>query len=675
MATTSAATATSTTAPAGAPAGGPRAAKHAHDPLGPVGDFLPWIIYWGMAGSVAFRTTLAVAAGVAVLLLVVRRLSGAPMRTLGVGSAAVFVVLLGLAFVVSDAFLERWLQPLANLGLLLVVLGGMAVRRPFVMDYAKESVSPEMAASSGFLWLNQRFTAIWAVAFGVMTVSSFIPPLVEGDATIKEGGSTLSIVGYWVVPFVALGIAAAVNVLLVKGLRGPDGDDDTPGTGLTPAAAAGSSAPADAAVPAWTVTVPEASMADEDLPVRVEGVPAGSTVAVEVDLADVLNRRFTSRATFDAPDGRVDTSADAPTTGSWTGADAGAAIWAASWDEAGDPELFLPSWGPMSGQLRVEVDGSSVVRTFTRRGLVAGAKVEEVSGHGVVGRLFLPAGTAAGAAVLVGGSEGGVDSMSADAAFLANHGVAALVVGLFGAPGLPDSLVEVPLEPIGAGAALVAERAGVDPSAVVLVGISRGSEAVLSAASHLVGLSPGAVVALSPGAVVWEALADDGSPTGRSSWTVTGAPLPFVGVDDVAVDRDLLRSARRSVLHRHAPHLMHLRAAYEGGLAGPAAAAATIPVERITGRIHLVAGGADALWPSDAMAKLVVERRKAHGRTDDDVAVLPGAGHLLRTPLVPVRPFNSGGIVFGGEPAAQAAAQRAVGDALLHAAGAQPAPS
>ncbi|MCD9623609.1 acyl-CoA thioester hydrolase/BAAT C-terminal domain-containing protein [Rhabdothermincola salaria] len=648
-------------APAAA-AGG--ASEPTHDPLGPFGDFLPWILYWVLVGNLGFRATLALAAGLALALLVVRRLMGAPTRTLNVGGVAVFAVLLGLAFVVDDAFLERWLQPLSNLGLLLVVLGGMAVGRPFVMDYARGSVSSEMAATPGFLWLNQRFTAIWAVAFAVMTVSAFVPPLIEGDATIKEGGSPLSIAGYWVVPYLALGVAALVNVVLVKGIQGPDADaaqidEDRPGTGL--AEVAGEPTPADQGP---LVSVASASMVTDDLPVTVSGVAAGASVELELQLTDALNRRFVSRATFSAPDGVVDTSRHAPVDGDWAGVDPNAAVWAAQWDEEGPPQLFLPSWGPMHGLVTATVDGRVGRAELVRHGIAPGVTVAEVREGGVVGRLFLPAGPAATGVVLVGGSEGGIDSMSANASSLASQGVAALVVGLFGAEGLPTSLDLVPLEPIAAGVSLLAERAAVDPSAISLLGISRGAEAVLAAAAELPGLRCASVVALSPGSTVWESMTDDGSPTGRSSWTVGGSALPFAPIDSVAVDRDLWRTAVARIHDRHAPRFMHLRAAYEGGLAGAEAEAAAIGVERIDAPLHLFAGAGDALWPSVAMGRRIVDRRQEHGHGTDELTVFDGAGHLLRMPLIPVRPFTTGPIDLGGEPAGHAAAQAALGRML-----------
>jgi hypothetical protein len=227
-----------TTATTGTTSAAPR-----KDPLGTFGDFLPWILYWVLVGNVPFRTSLLIALGAAALVLAIHRATDGKWRTLPVGSFVVFAVLAVLAFVVSDAFLERWLQPLSNLGLLLVVVGGMAVGRPFTLEYAEDSVSPAMARSEGFRWLNQRLTAIWVVAFVVMTVSSFVPPIVEGDATMHDGGRLLSILGYWIVPFVGMGIAALATVVIVRGMQddSPADDDHHPGTGSSTGVASSTS--------------------------------------------------------------------------------------------------------------------------------------------------------------------------------------------------------------------------------------------------------------------------------------------------------------------------------------------------------------------------------------------------------------------------------------------------
>ena len=108
--------------------------------------FLPWILYWILVGNVDFRLAMVIVLAVAVATQVIGRLRKQPWRSLEIGSLGVFVLLTVAAFVVSDAALEQWLQPLSNLGLLVVALGGIVVGRPFVREYAVDTVDPERPA-------------------------------------------------------------------------------------------------------------------------------------------------------------------------------------------------------------------------------------------------------------------------------------------------------------------------------------------------------------------------------------------------------------------------------------------------------------------------------------------------------------------------------------------------
>lgn len=66
-------------------------------------------------------------------------------------------------------------------------------------------------------------------------------------------------------------------------------------------------------------------------------------------------------------------------------------------------------------------------------------------------------------------------------------------------------------------------------------------------------------------------------------------------------------------------------------------AAATIPVERISGDLLLIAGGDDRVWPSVAFATAISQRRQAHGgRTT--IVEHPDAGHRLLLPGEVPRP-------------------------------------
>jgi hypothetical protein len=56
-------------------------------------------------------------------------------------------------------------------GLLLIVLLSMALRRPFTMQYARESVPAEMWTNPAFIRANYVITGVWAIAFAVLVVT------------------------------------------------------------------------------------------------------------------------------------------------------------------------------------------------------------------------------------------------------------------------------------------------------------------------------------------------------------------------------------------------------------------------------------------------------------------------------------------------------------------------
>jgi len=149
---------------------------------------------------------------VAVAVQVIGRLRRQPWRILEVGSLAVFVLLTLAAFVVDDDVLARWMQPLSNLGIFLVALGGLAVGRPFVRQYAAASVE-RTARTDGFATITRDMTVLWVAVFAAMTVVSAIPPIVDGDATLRDSDDLLSILCYWVLPYVLLAIGGLVSAL------------------------------------------------------------------------------------------------------------------------------------------------------------------------------------------------------------------------------------------------------------------------------------------------------------------------------------------------------------------------------------------------------------------------------------------------------------------------------
>jgi hypothetical protein len=59
-------------------------------------------------------------------------------------------------------------------GLMLLVLAGVALGRPFTLAMARAKVLPERAATAGFLRTHQLIATAWAAAFGVLALADLV---------------------------------------------------------------------------------------------------------------------------------------------------------------------------------------------------------------------------------------------------------------------------------------------------------------------------------------------------------------------------------------------------------------------------------------------------------------------------------------------------------------------
>ena len=185
--------------------------------------FAPWIVYWVLVGNVPFTTAVVVALAVAVLSFMIGRVKDEPGRTLEIGAVGTFLVLTVLTFTLSQSFMERWMQPMSNAGIFVVALTGVLIGKPFVREFAEVDQPPEVVNSDVFARITTLLTWIWVAAFGGMTVSSLVPPIVQRGATILDTKTPLSFVCYWVVPFSLLGLAALASRILPEKMA--PGDD------------------------------------------------------------------------------------------------------------------------------------------------------------------------------------------------------------------------------------------------------------------------------------------------------------------------------------------------------------------------------------------------------------------------------------------------------------------
>jgi len=232
------------------------------------------------------------------------------------------------------------------------------------------------------------------------------------------------------------------------------------------------------------------------------------------------------------------------------------------------------------------------------------------------GFLLTPARPRRLGVVVLGGSSGRVDV--ARARLFAGAGAIAIALRWFGGDGQVPGICEVPLESFVPATDRLVE-AGCDR--IAYVGTSKGAEAALLLAcfDHRIET----VVAVSPTSVVWANIGpgrDGVAWPPRSSWTRNGTPLPFIAHDQAW--QPVLRDGLVAWRGQHEQSLV--RFAADVGVA-------TIPVEQALAEIILVAGGDDALWPSDMFARSVADRLASAGKRTTLVEH-PAAGHRVLLP-------------------------------------------
>ncbi|MFA1623426.1 acyl-CoA thioester hydrolase/BAAT C-terminal domain-containing protein [Rhizobium mongolense] len=156
---------------------------------------------------------------------------------------------------------------------------------------------------------------------------------------------------------------------------------------------------------------------------------------------------------------------------------------------------------------------------------------------------------------------------------------------------------------------------------IAIAGTSKGAEAALLVATRDERVD--AVFAMSPTSVVWGNIGpgrDGIAWPERSSWTWKSEPLPFVPTDP-------------SWTKEYANGLVSYRSLFEHCLQRFAKSipAVTIPVEQSRANIVLIAGGSDALWPSESFARSVLHRRQMFAK-EAELICDPEAGHRILLP-------------------------------------------
>jgi dienelactone hydrolase len=261
--------------------------------------------------------------------------------------------------------------------------------------------------------------------------------------------------------------------------------------------------------------------------------------------------------------------------------------------------------------------------------------------------------------VVLNGSGGGLNEPRA--ALYASHGYAALALGYFKAPGLPDYISNTPLEYFENALQWVHRHLKPHRGQVALSGQSRGGELVLL----LGAMFPqwvSAVMAYVPGAVVHSAQNACDPALGPDSrngpaWLYRGQPLPHLWQGN--------RTATWQPWDEGPEPRRHANALLTALQDADAVERAAIAVERIAGPVLLLSASDDGSWPSSLYSRMVTDRlaRHAHPHAVQHLD-FAGAGHSILFPFVPTtqlvyaHPVSGRLSTTGGAPAPNALADQ-----------------
>jgi hypothetical protein len=192
-------------------------------------SFSPWLIF--LLGTRFTSLSGAIALGlVAALVVAARAIGHHRLHLLDVASVLYFTGL-GLALEVvhpaSVTYWTRYAQAGSHAFLTLIVLGSVAIGRPFTESYARETTPKELWGTPQFRSVNRQVSLVWGLAFLVGTISLIIAGSVTGRPFLLR----------ILIPFGALAWAYSYTQRVITARRAAAGGGPAGGGGGAAAAA------------------------------------------------------------------------------------------------------------------------------------------------------------------------------------------------------------------------------------------------------------------------------------------------------------------------------------------------------------------------------------------------------------------------------------------------------
>jgi hypothetical protein len=161
----------------------------------PVTGFAPWILLAVVDGPSRVVLAAGLACALGALICAAGALAGKRPKLLDL-TAITFFGALAIAAALASAGSRHWLgvwsEELSNAAIAFVALLSLAIRRPFTLQYARESTERTLWNTPLFLRINYVITAVWAAAL----VANFIVGYI-GDGPLHQPNNIWT---NWIIP-------------------------------------------------------------------------------------------------------------------------------------------------------------------------------------------------------------------------------------------------------------------------------------------------------------------------------------------------------------------------------------------------------------------------------------------------------------------------------------------
>lgn len=362
--------------------------------------------------------------------------------------------------------------------------------------------------------------------------------------------------------------------------------------------------------------IPEKSYIDEELDIKISGLPKHENVLVRAVSSDYycINAGMSEQGkdsvweaygVFKADNnGIVQLKNAVPIEGTYKSCDSMGLFYSMVIKEFHEYNFStkledIPEKRSYHIDFTVEIDNKVIAsKRHTRMFCDERIKSKSVTENNIIARYFThEKAEKRPAIIVVSGSEGRIEKAQAIAQVLASKGYSALAVCFFGLDGTSRNLDRIPLEIIENAIAWLKKQNTVDPNHIGIFGRSKGGELVVLAAANFKDIT--CVVANTPSCYVYEGLINN-RPSHHSSWTYGGTEFPCLSFSASVILRMLIKKMFRQ---KNLITWMYQQIIQKGN-----SEKASIAVEKINGPILLLSSKSDATWPSLLHCEKIVER-------------------------------------------------------------------